>query len=67
MGGQDQPLANIGPVERRKRFFSGVIELAIGLAAALVTFSGGSRWWLVLVFALFWLGALGVLQARAHT
>ncbi len=67
MGGSEQPLANIGPAGRQKRLFSGVVELAIGLASALVAFSGGSRWWLVGVFAFVWLGALGVLQARAHT
>ena len=61
-------LANIGRRERHKRLLSGVVGLAAGVAleAALVLL-GAPAWWRLAVFAAFWLGALGVMQASGHT
>ena len=41
--------------------------LAVGLAVVVMDLAAASRWWLVAVFAFFWGGALGVLQACGHT
>lgn len=41
--------------------------LVVGLAVVVMDLAASSGWWLVAVFALFWGGALGVLQARGHT
>ena len=62
-----EQLANIGPRGRLRRRIFGIVMLVAGLAVALLGLPGASRWWLVAAFACFWLGSLGVLQARAHT
>jgi fatty acid desaturase len=67
MGTTAEQLANIGPRGRRRRQIFGIVMLVVGLAVALLDLPAASRWWLVAVFACFWLGSLGVLQARAHT
>lgn len=60
--------ANILPRGRRRRIVNGVIlsALALVLSAWLVTRTPSSLWG-VLVFALVWLAALMLLQARDHT
>ncbi len=59
---------NIGPRERRKRLVVGVAMLAAGAGVALaLVFGGATRWWRLSVFFPFWVGALGVFQARAGT
>lgn len=55
---------NIGPRERRKRLILGVAALGV---AVLLALAGQSRWWRVGLFFLFWLGALGLLQAKEKT
>jgi len=61
-------LANIGPRERRKRLLYGLAGLAVGagLEVAFVL-RAAPAWWRLAVFAAFWLGALGVMQASGHT
>jgi hypothetical protein len=68
MSGRAGFLANIGRRERRKRLVSGLVGLAAGVAleAGLVLLEAPT-WWRLLVFAAFWLGALGVMQASGHT
>lgn len=68
MSAVPQLLANIGRRERRKRLLSGVAGLVAGamLEAALVVL-GKPAWWRLGVFAAFWFGALGVMQATGHT
>jgi hypothetical protein len=63
VGGRPDELANIGAAERRKRALFGVIALAAG-GAWLVTDRAGSFSGALVLFALFWFAALGLLQAR---
>ena len=61
-------VANIGPRGRRRRVLLGAGALAAGVAVlALLLMLGVDRGWRVLLVGLFWAGALGILQARAHT
>jgi hypothetical protein len=60
-------VANIGSGERRKRRLLGLAGLVAGTLVIGLGVSARSSAWLVAVFAFFFLGALGVLQARAHT
>jgi hypothetical protein len=61
-------LVNIGPRERRKRLVFGVVTLALGLGlAGGLLGSGAARGWRLSAFIPFWIGALGILQARAGT
>ncbi len=59
---------NIGPKERRKRLVTGVLMFAVGagIAAALVSLHL-DRSWRLFLFIPFWLGAIGLLQAREKT
>lgn len=60
--------ANIGERGRRRRMTNGVAFLAAGGGvAALLIASGQPRAWRLVAFAPFWLGALGVFQAREKT
>ena len=59
--------ANIGPKGRRARLIFGLVLLAAGLALIVGGVAADARWWLVVIFMVFWLGSLGVLQARGHT
>jgi hypothetical protein len=62
------PLANIGVRGRQRRMTNGVALLAAGgVGAALLIASGQPRAWRLVAFAPFWLGALGVFQAREKT
>lgn len=59
---------NITSHGRRRRLTFGVIFLLVGLAAYAGLLAGGQpRPWRALLFLPFWLGALGILQARAKT
>lgn len=60
--------ANIGPAGRRRRLAIGLGALALGLAAllALLVVDAARAWRVVLVVP-FWVGALGLAQARRYT
>ena len=61
-------LANIGPKETRKRLLMGVAMLAMGVVLAVIfTRAGVSRGWYSILFLLFWMGTLGISQARKKT
>jgi hypothetical protein len=61
-------LANIGPKEARKRLLRGVAMLSIGVALApIFTHAGVSRGWYAALFLPFWMGTLGISQARKKT
>ena len=60
--------ANIGPKEARKRLLMGVAMLAVGVVLAVIfTHVGVSRGWYSLLFLPFWIGTLGISQARKKT
>jgi hypothetical protein len=61
-------VTNIGSGGRRRRYVIGAVALGVGLAAtvALVAF-GVARGARLLVFVPFFLGMLGLLQARGGT
>jgi hypothetical protein len=60
--------ANIGPKEARKRLLMGVAMLATGVVLAVIfTHAGVSRGWYSLLFLPFWIGTLGISQARKKT
>ncbi|MPZ13148.1 MAG: hypothetical protein GEU73_01760 [Chloroflexi bacterium] len=67
-GLMDVCIPNIGPAQRRRRLFSGIVMAAvgIGLLAAFAAFSAGHLWGLVL-FLPYWGGATGVFQALEKT
>jgi hypothetical protein len=59
---------NLGPGGRRRRLILGVVMLAVAVAGAvLLLLAGADRGLRALLFLPFWVGALGMLQARAHT
>ena len=59
---------NIGPRERRKRLAFGVAMLVLGLGGlAVLIVAEVDRPWRIVLFAPFWLAALGYLQAREGT
>ena len=61
-------LANIGPKETRKRLLMGVGMLAVGVVVAVIlTQAGVSRGWYSVLFLPFWMGTLGISQARKKT
>lgn len=61
-------VTNLTSHGRRMRMTVGVIGLLVGLAAyAGLIASGSPRPWRALLFLPCWLGALGILQARAKT
>ena len=61
-------IPNIGPRGIRTRRRLGVTALATGAAlGALLVVTGAARPWRLAVFPVFWLGALGWLQARQKT
>ena len=61
-------LANIGPKETGKRLLIGVAMLAVGVVLA-VAFAHAdvSRGWYAPLFLPFWMGTLGISQARNKT
>ncbi|TMB71373.1 MAG: hypothetical protein E6J54_12385 [Deltaproteobacteria bacterium] len=61
-------LANIGPKETRKRLLMGVAMLTMGVVLAVIfTYAGVSRGWYSVLFLPFWMGTLGISQARKKT
>jgi hypothetical protein len=59
---------NIGPAQRRRRLVIGAAGLLAGVALVGTLISlGASPGWLLLAFAPFFVGALGVIQARERT
>ena len=61
-------LANIGPKEIRKRLLMGVAMLALGVVLAVIfTHVGLSRGWYAVLFLPFWMGTVGISQARKKT
>jgi type IV secretory pathway TrbD component len=61
-------IANISPVERRKRLVGGIIQLGITLAIlAVLVATGVDRWWRLPLGLLFWASASGFFQWRDKT
>ena len=61
-------LVNIGPKETRKRLLMGVVMVAVGAVLAVVfSHAGVSRAWYSGLFLPFWIGTLGLSQARKKT
>lgn len=59
---------NIGPRERAKRRFMGLVGLAAAVGWGFACILQQAPWWGRLpVFVFAWLGALGLLQAREKT
>ena len=59
---------NIGPKESRKRLIIGLAMLAISTEAAIaLIFSDLNRWWRIGLFLPFWMGSLGLFQAKEKT
>ena len=67
MGTGASRLANIGPRGRRRRLIFGIVGTLGALAVVALDLAARSRLWLAAVFVLFFIGALGALQAGAHT
>ncbi|MGH7827932.1 MAG: hypothetical protein ACREQ7_22495 [Candidatus Binatia bacterium] len=57
---------NIGPTERRKRLILGVFAVIAGFVLAVAGGVGSFCGW-ALLFMVFWLGALGLFQAKEKT
>ena len=61
-------LVNIGPKETRKRQLMGVVMLSLGVVLAVIlAHAGVSRGWYSWLFLPFWMGTLGLSQARKKT
>jgi hypothetical protein len=61
-------VVNIGPRERRKRLVFGVVALGVGAAiAVLLVLINAPLAWRIPLFVPFFVGALGVFQAREKT
>jgi hypothetical protein len=56
---------NLGPKETRKRMIFGAVMLALGFFLAYNLFNNAVS--LVVVFMIFWLGVLGLLQGQQKT
>ena len=64
----DAPVGNIGPRGRRRRFALGLVMGAVGLVAvAALIVAGAAPGWVLAAFVPFWVGALGLIQARERT
>jgi hypothetical protein len=60
--------ANIGAAGRRRRLLLGAAALGLGVVAlAVLLVADVDRGWRLALLAPFWVGALGVLQARGLT
>jgi hypothetical protein len=59
---------NLGPREARKRLVFGISLLGLGVVASgVLWFFDVSAWWRLLLFFPYWLGLLGLLEARTRT
>lgn len=59
---------NLGPRQRRRRLVVGIVGFAVAIVVvAAVIARGGAPGWTLLAFLPFWLGALGLIQAREKT
>ena len=59
---------NIGPQGQRTRLIGGLVALGLGVAAAAILFfTGLSRWWRLVLFFPFWQAGLGIFQALNKT
>jgi hypothetical protein len=67
VGTRAPDLANIGPRGRRRRLIFGIVGTLGALAVVSLNLAAHSRLWLLVVFVLFFGGALGALQAGVHT
>ena len=68
MNGGKSELANIGPKEIRKRLLMGVAMLGLGVVlAAVFAHADIGRGWYAALFLPFWMGTLGISQARKKT
>ncbi|MBI4635271.1 MAG: hypothetical protein HY727_02880 [Candidatus Rokubacteria bacterium] len=64
----DHRLENIGPRGRWQRLLLGVAMLAVGfLLLGGLLWTGADRGWRGTLVLPFWIAALGLSQARAHT
>ena len=64
----DQPAVNIGPQQRRLRRFAGAIFICIALALiGGLILQNAPLWWRLGALPLFWVGLLGLFQAREKT
>jgi len=68
MNGVSESVGNLGARQRRRRLIMGGVMLGAGilLVAALIALHV-DRGWRLLAGLPFWLGALGLFQARANT
>jgi len=65
---ENPEIANIGPKEIRKRVLMGVAMLAMGIILAVFfAHADVSRGWYAALFLPFWMGTLGISQARKKT
>ena len=61
-------VANIGPAQRQRRRVMGIVALTVGVGLAVVlVWLRASPGWLLLPFVPFFVGMLGLVQAREHT
>jgi hypothetical protein len=61
-------LVNLGPKETRKRLLMGIVMIAVGVVLAVIfSHIGVSRGWYFWLFLPFWMGTLGLSQARKKT
>ena len=59
---------NIGPKESQKRLIMGVTMLAVGIAIAVaLILIDLNRWWRIGLLLPFWMGSLGLFQAKEKT
>jgi hypothetical protein len=61
-------VVNLGPLQRRRRLVVGIVGLSLAIAIVVAVMARGSTpGWTLAAFPLFWLGALGLIQAREKT
>ncbi len=59
---------NMGAAEKRVRMIMGTVSLVVGVvAAAILVYTGVSRWWRLLLILPFYNAALGLFQASSGT
>jgi hypothetical protein len=66
--GQTVCIPNIGPQERRRRLYSGVIGLIFSVVIlAVLMLTGVVVWWRLALFLPLWMSMSGIFQARERT